>query len=149
MHTQIYAREALWMRLARCVSRVGIATSGPTRCADGRWLASGGVAKSRWDRGWWIMMGDDHGLDGNPRVGRGLRLLERVRASLLSRREGRQFSRPRHGFSKRNNDFSVCGTAARARGRVIILVNFLVRLSLFLGADCRQVEEEVGAVVVV
>lgn len=27
-------------------------------------------AKSRWDRGWWIMMGDDHGLNENPRVGR-------------------------------------------------------------------------------
>jgi len=85
------------------------ANSGPTRCADGRWLASGGVgrlflnivevggekarcgvpklassgmhatgkrthsheAKSRWDRGWWIMMDDDHGLNENPRVGRG------------------------------------------------------------------------------
>lgn len=114
-------------------------------------------AKSRWDRGWWIMMDDDHGFNQNPRVGRGrnrlsrhasfrsfstprlticcssiaacwvgLRLPERVRASCCSGEKVDNFLDLDMAFGgrmKTNNDFSLCGTAARARGRVIILVN--------------------------
>lgn len=172
------------------------ANSGPTRCADGRWLASGGVgrlflnivevggekarcgvpklassgmhattgsrethsheAKSRWDRGRWIMMDDDHGLNQDPRVGRGrnrfprhasfrsfstsnltvccgaaacwvdLRLPKRVRIPCCPGEKVDNFLDLDMAFGgriTRNNDFSLCGTAARARGRVIILVN--------------------------
>lgn len=105
-HGESWSAERAGMKMQRSCA----ANSGPTRCADGRWLASGGVgrlflnivevggekarcgvpklassgmhatgsrethsheAKSRWDRGWWIMMDDDHGFNQNPRVGRG------------------------------------------------------------------------------
>jgi hypothetical protein len=105
IHGQSRSAERAGMEMRRSCA----ANSGPTRCADGRWLAHSGLSrlflnivevsggekarcgvpkhassvrnarhcqrgstvtkqKSRWDRGWWIMMDDDHGNDQSPRV---------------------------------------------------------------------------------